>query len=274
MLTTTMKNRIGIIVLVLVLVCVGLGIALMAVKKQAGEQQREYATATSALSNDLEKATIKLKDNEKVITTLYVDRDAQAKKLSALTNSYAEALTTLNQVSNNLVKTELALKDSQAETAKRDVKIAELESQNQALDKKAVDLSTAITNLTQQIEETKHKLATSEGEKGFLEKELKRLMAEKSELERQFNDLTVLRAQVSKLKEEISVARRLEWIRQGLFASSDQRGAQKLMQGVNSAQTKASKTSYDLNVEVSSDGSVRVIPGLTNRPAGANPVPK
>ncbi len=49
-------------------------------------------------------------------------------------------------------------------------------------------------------------------------------MAEKAELERQFNDLAVLRAQVSKLKEELSVARRLEWIRQGLFASTEQRG--------------------------------------------------
>ena len=57
-------------------------------------------------------------------------------------------------------------------------------------------------------------------------------MAEKAELERQFNDLAVLRAQVSKLKEELSVARRLEWIRQGLFASTEQRGAQKLMQGL------------------------------------------
>ncbi len=148
-----------------------------------------------------------------------------------LTNKYVESLATLAQVSNNLVQTEVALKTSQEETAKRDAKIAGLEAQNQALDKQAVDLSTAITNLTTQIEETKRKLATSEGEKGFLEKELKRLMAEKSELEKQFNDLTVLRAQVSKLKEELSVARRLEWIRQGLFASSEQRGAQKLMQG-------------------------------------------
>ena len=116
-----------------------------------------------------------------------------------------------------------------------------MEAQNQALDKQAVDLSTAITNLTTQIEETKRKLATSEGEKGFLEKELKRLMAEKAELERQFNDLAVLRAQVSKLKEELSVARRLEWIRQGLFASTDQRGAQKLMQGTAASQVKAAQ---------------------------------
>jgi hypothetical protein len=130
--------------------------------------------------------------------------------------------------------------------------------------------------LTTQIEETKRKLTASEGEKGFLEKELKRLMAEKAELEKQFNDLAVLRAQVSKLKEELSVARRLDWIRQGLFASTDQKGAQKLMQGpAASSQAKpAPKPSYDLNVEVSADGSVKVIPPLTNRPAATNPPAK
>lgn len=269
-----MKNRIGIIVLVLVLVCVGLGIALMAVKKQAGDQHREDADNALKLSNSLTEVSEKLKQTETVITNLYVDRDKQAKDLQALTNRFAEALTTLAQVSNNLAKTEIALEDSQKEVAKRDAKITDLETQNQALDKKAVDLSTSITNLTQQIEETRHKLATSEGEKGFLEKELKRLMAEKAELEKQFNDITVLRAQVSKLKSEMAVARRLEWIRQGLFASADQRGGQKLVQGVTTPQAKGSKASYDLNVEVSADGSVKVIPALTNRPAGGAPAPK
>src|SRR5258706_15909096 len=33
----------------------------------------------------------------------------------------------------------------------------------------------------------------------------------RSDLERQFNDLSALRTQVSKLKEELSIARRLEW---------------------------------------------------------------
>ena len=93
-------------------------------------------------------------------------------------------------------------------------------------------------------------------------------------MERQFNDLAVLRAQVSKLKEELSVARRLEWIRQGLFANTEQRGAQKLMPGTAMSQVKAPKPTYDLNVEVSADGSVKVIPPLTNRPAATAPPQK
>jgi chromosome segregation ATPase len=270
----TMKNRIGVIVLVLVLVCVGLGVALIAIKKTAGEELHDAAVTNTALSNNVVQINDQLDRQKQVNDELSKDREKRIKEFDALTNKYVASLTTLAQVSNNLAQTESALKASQEETAKRDAKIADLEAQNQALDKKAVDLSTAITNLTTQIEETKRKLATSEGEKGFLEKELKRLMAEKSELEKQFNDLTVLRAQVSKLKEELSVARRLEWIRQGLFASTEQRGAQKLMQGTAPTSVRAAKPAYDLNVEVSADGSVKVIPPLTNRPAATNQPPK
>jgi chromosome segregation ATPase len=220
------------------------------------------------------QANDQLNRQRQVNTELESDRDKQKKAFEVLTNNYTQVLTSLAQVSNNLVKTQIALKTSQEETAKRDAKIADLEAQNQALDKQTADLSTAITNLTTQIEETKRKLATSEGEKGFLEKELKRLMAEKAELERQFNDLTVLKAQVAKLKEELSVARRLEWIRQGLFASTEQRGAQKLMQGTAASQVKPPKTTYDLNVEVNADGTVRVIPPLNPKPAATNAPPK
>ena len=269
-----MKNRIGVIVLVLVLVCAGLGIALIAIKRQAAEQQLQLTEKNGALSNSLVQTSEQLERQKQVNADLESDRDKRVKEAEALTNRYVASLATLAQVSNNLVKTEGALKASQEETAKRDAKIADLEAQNQALDKQAVDLSTAITNLTTQIAETQRKLAASEGEKGFLEKELKRLMAEKAELERQFNDLAVLRAQVSKLKEELSVARRLEWIRQGLFAATDQKGAQKLMQGPAASQVKAPKPTYDLNVEVSADGSVKVIPPLTNRPAATNPPAK
>jgi len=265
-----MKNRIGVLVLVLVLVCAGLGIALIAIKRQAADEQVRLTEKNVDLSNSLVRTNEALELQKQVNAALESDRDKRMKEAAALTNRYVESLATLAQVSNNLVKTEVALKASQEETAKRDVKIADLEAQNQTLDKQAVDLSTAITNLTTQIEDTKRKLATSEGEKGFLDKELKRLMAEKAELERQFNDLAVLRAQVSKLKDELSVARRLEWIRQGLFAATDQKGAQKLMQGTAPAPAKAPKPAYDLNVEISSDGSIKVIPPLTNRPAVTN----
>ena len=82
------------------------------------------------------------------------------------------------------------------------------------------------------------------------------------------------RSRIRELKEEMVVARRMEWARQGVYANSEQKGAQKLMQGVAATQTKpAPKPSYDLNVEVSADGSVKVLPPATNAPASAKPPP-
>jgi uncharacterized protein (DUF3084 family) len=142
-----------------------------------------------------------------------------------------------------------------------------LEVQNQALDKQSQELSNSITNLTVKIAETETKLKKSEGDRTFLERELKRMFAEKQDLERQFNDLAVLRAQVSKLKEELAVKRRREWESQGVFANADKKGGERLMQLAN-PQPVAPRPNYDLNVEVTSDGNVRVIPPLTNGPAG------
>ena len=263
-----MKNRIGIVILVLV--CLGLAVALISIKREATRQKVTDTEQITTYSNKYTETFSKWEEQKQVAAMLERDMDTQKK-------SYEKAVTELTNnftsVSSNLVLTEQALKESQDKVKLNETKIAELENQNQVLDKKALDLSSSLTNLTIQIADTEKKLAASEGDKAFLEKELKRLMSEKTELERQFNDLAVLRAQVSKLKEELSIARRIEWIRQGLFASSEQKGAQKLMQGVAATQARATapRSKYDLNVEVSSDGSVRVIPPATNSPPQAIP---
>ena len=257
-----MKNQLGVIVLVVI--CLGLVIALVAIKKQAMEEHRTDTGTIVTLSNDLRETSSKLDEQRQVTVMLEKDLDTQRK-------SYGELSNNLTQVSGTLTKTEATLKATEEEVRKRDSRIADLETQNQMLDKQAADLSLEITNLTTKITETQRRLAASEGDRALLEKELKHLLAEKTELERQFNDLTILRAQVSKLKEEMVVARRTEWMRQGLYATSEQKGAQKLMQGVAAPQTKAApKPSYDLNVEVSADGSVKVIPP-TNAPTSSKP---
>jgi len=254
-----MNNRTGLIILILL--CLGLAVAVVVVKKRAGEQHLQDTAQIETVSNNLAKANGDLEDQKKVNVTLEKDMDTQKKtfekSMTDLTNNFTE-------VSANLAKTEASLHASEQEIKQRDAKIADLEAQNQALDKRAAELSNDLTNLTAQIDDTKRKLAASEGDKAFLQKELHRLMGEKAELERQFNGLTVLRAQVAKLRAEHNIAQRLEWARQGLFASADQKGAQKLMQGLVPPRSEAQKPSYDLNVEVSSDGSVRVIPPLTN----------
>jgi len=255
-----MKNRIGVVILVLVSVI--LAIAVFTIKKDAAKRQEEDSKQIYSLSNDLVKVNGKLDEQKQVATMLEKDLQTQKTNYTELTNTFTE-------VSTTLAKTETDLKARIEEVKQRDTKIAELENQNQVLDKQASDLSTAITNLNIQIADTQQKLAVSEGNKAFLEKELQRLMGEKTELEKQFNDITVLRAQLAKLKEELSIARRVEWIRNGLFARADQKGAQQLMQGISAPapQQKQTRPNYDLNVEVTADGSVRVIPPPTNAPA-------
>jgi septal ring factor EnvC (AmiA/AmiB activator) len=267
MLKTNMKNLIGIVILAVV--CIGLVVALVTTKKTATQEKRKDVDTILMHSNQWEKTRADLEEHKQVIQNLEKDIETRKQEFGELTNKYTGTAATL-------AKTEQSLKAAQDEVAKRDAQIAELEARNQSLDQKAIDLSVALTNLTTQIADTQKKLAASEGDKAFLETTLKQLMTEKAELERQFNDLTVLRAQVSRLKEELSIARRLDWIRKGLFSTSDQKGAQLLIQrgpGTPAA-SEATTNHYDLNVEVNTDGSVRVIPPLTNSPAGTTPAPK
>jgi chromosome segregation ATPase len=254
------------------LICAGLVIALVVNQNRSSTQHSTDSEIIDNYSNKWVKTSTSLDEQIQVNSLLTNDLGARLNDVIGLSNK-------LTDVSGNLSKAEESLKATQEEVAKRDAKISELEAQNQALDQRTADLSTSITNLTSQIEDTQKKLATSEGDKAFLEKELQRLMSEKAELERQFNDLTILRAQVSKLKEELNISRRLEWIRQGLFTRSEQKGAQQLMQkstpataNVGATNVQPAKPIYDLNVEVSADGSVKVIPSTNSSPS--EPAPK
>jgi hypothetical protein len=61
------------------------------------------------------------------------------------------------------------------------------------------------------------------------------------------------------------VARRLQWLREGTDPSSQAKGGQQLMQ--RTAPAPVRPPHFDLNVEVSSDGAIRVMPATTNAPA-------
>jgi chromosome segregation ATPase len=259
-------------VLLLVLICLVMGIALIVTSKQASERARDAATRIGTLSNYWIKTSAELEDQRNVAALLEKDLQKQRSALSDLTNNYLRLSANMAQANANLAKTEASLKATEDEVKKRDERISALENQNVELDRKALDLSNAITNLTVQISETQRKLAASEGDKAYLEKELKRLMAEKSELERQFNDLTILRAQVTRLKEELSIARRIEWIRQGIFAGNERKGAQALMEGPRLPPKPRPEPSLD--VELTSEGGVKVNPPGTNAPASTDSPPK
>jgi hypothetical protein len=91
-------------------------------------------------------------------------------------------------------------------------------------------------------------------------------MAQRAELEHKFNDINEVRTQINKLKEEIFIARHVKMSQY----VNDRKGAQMLMARDSKTNGLAKPASqYDLNVEVGSDGSVKIIPPMsaTNSPA-------
>jgi chromosome segregation ATPase len=249
-----MKAQLGIVILIVV--CVGLVVALVAGIKSADTQRKKDVETILDFSNQLTTANVNLDDLRQVNLALTNDLDAARQTLMTLSNQYAATSTSLSN-------TAAALKTAQDQ-------IADLEAQNQALDQQVAGMTNTIANLSKQIAETQMRLVESETNNTFLENELKRQVAEKAELERKFNNLSQVRAQVRKLRDDLLVARRLQWMRAGTDPSQQQKGAQLLMARTTVTNRIVGPAHYDLNVEVSSDGSVQVVPTAPNAPAATN----
>jgi chromosome segregation ATPase len=246
-----MKTQLGIIILVLV--CVGLGVALIVGKRQADTQRKKAADTILDFSNQLATASASLDELRQVNLVLTNDLDASRQALVTFSNQYVATSAALSN-------TRVALKTTQDQ-------ITDLEARNQALDQRAAALTNAIANLSVQIAETQMKLVKSETNNVFLENELKRQMAKKAELEGKFNDLSQVRAQVRKLRDDLLVTHRLEWARKGINPAKQQKGAQSLMTRTSRTNGIVHSPGYNLNVEVGSEGSVKVVPAPTNTPA-------
>jgi len=243
--------------IILALLCLLLGAGLTYRHNTAVKEKTEGTAKITYFSNQWVSVSKDLNEAKMVNLSLERDFATQSEELK----TYSNNLVSLNA---NFAKSQADAKAA-ADTAKeqvrqRDNRISELESEKDGMTRKMNDLTNSISGLETQIAETQRKLEASEGDREFLLKELKRLQAEKSDLERQFSDLAMLRDQVRKLRDELSVSRRLEWIRKGLYGSL--KGSELLRKGLASA--SPGQTNYNLDVEIKRDGGVRV---LTNTPA-------
>ncbi|MBI5774127.1 MAG: hypothetical protein HZA89_10340 [Verrucomicrobia bacterium] len=289
-----MKTKIAIVILVVVILL--LGVALLVTNKNAVEEKQRDTTQIINLSNTLGQTSTKLKDQVTVNETLTTDLTQRKEEAAALTSRLAQTSQDLAQTRSALAKTQAdakaaaaaaaqnlvqtraelqaaaaaAAKKSAEEIAARDARITELTTSQDDLTKKIGGLNTAITDLNQLIAKTEQELATTKGDKAFLITELKRLQDEKAQLEKQMNDLAYLRDQVSKLKAELSIAKRLDWIRRGLYGDSERRGGSILQNGFPTAKASASTNAANLNVELKRDGTVTITP-VTNAPPAAPP---
>jgi septal ring factor EnvC (AmiA/AmiB activator) len=261
-----MKSKIAVVILLLI--CVALGVALVAQQRKHSDLTKQKEEELAAQTTTLQNTSKRLEEQTQVNMELERDLLTRSNQLASLSNNLGKVIADLEKSDAQAKATAEQLRAAQADLAKKDQKINELEGERAELGKQMDTLTGSIQNLEQQIAATEKKLATAQGEKDFLTKELMRLRAEKAELERQFNDLAVLRAQVGKLKEELAIARRLEFIRLNLFGGTSKGGAERLMSHMNKPPQPA--TNYGLDVEIRQDGGARVV-SPTNAPA---PAPK
>jgi chromosome segregation ATPase len=255
-----MKSKVAIIVLAVV--CVGLGIALLAGKKQADDQHATDARSIEDFSNQVVSANDQLKDLGQVNLTLSNDLASSQQQFSSSAEQMTQLSNTLAAANATLAETKTSLAGAQEQVTNLNSRVADLEAQNQALDQQASTLSNALAQLTVQIEATKTQLAVAQTNSAFLQDELQKQLAQRAELEHKFNDLAELRFQVKKIRDEMFVARRLQMAKS---ANGGKKGAELLMlHSLPSAGAppRPPASNYDLNVEIGSDGSVKVIPPL------------
>ncbi len=238
-------------IIILIILTVGLGATLFYVHDKSVKTKQADETRIVNLSNLVSVTKGKLDEQEQVAMQLEKNLSQRLKDLMETSNQWVKVSTDLDQERKNSAA---AAEAAKLEIAKKQKQIDDLEAQRTDLTKKMDGLTLNIDNLSKQIADTEKKLAASEGDREFLLKELKRLQAEKAELERQFNDLNVLRTQVAKLKDELSVARRLEWIRMGIYGSQEKKGAEILM----TTMSPSSRPNVDLNVILKTDGTASV----------------
>lgn len=234
-------------------------------KRVEVEQAKERVTTDlTQTSNSLEQTRAKLEEQEQVAMKLETNLLIRGQELSSTSNNFLNIKAELAKTQKEM---QAAAEAARVEIERRDNQIAELTTRTNAYAHKMDELTTSIGNLSKQIGDTEKKLAASEGDREFLLKELKRLQSEKAELEKQFNDLSALRTQVAKLKEELSISRRLEWIRMGIYGLQEQKGAQRLMAGTT---PPGGRSNYNLNVELKQDGGAAIVPqrqtNATTRP--------
>lgn len=250
--------------IILVIIVLGLGAALIVTNQHAVEETQKRDAAIKTLSNTVVEVKGKRDElvtvNNTLSNTLVATRSDYSNKLIA---AEADRDATAAKLAKAQAEAKAAADAAKMEVEARDKKISDLEGQNLTLDKQATDLRGSITKLESQITDTESKLANSEGERSFLLKELDRLRAEKADLEKKFNDLAALRDQVHKLKEELSIARRLDWIRRGIADAFSQKGGERQM----AARPEPVAATPGLNVEVKTDGTSSI---STPAPVGSD----
>jgi chromosome segregation ATPase len=254
------------IIAILAVACVALLIGVIVVKNSGDSQHEKDASSIVDFSNQVVSADQHIDSLNQVNLSLTNDLMTSLQQAAELSNSLATAAATLASTKASLDSVQDQVVTLTNQVAALNTQVADLQSQNNALDQRAEQLTNTIAQLNAQITDTESKLAVATTNNMFLQSELEKQLAEKAELERKFNDLDTVRSQLKKLKDELYVARRMELDR---FQNGNKKLGALLIQRAPLSARPAKSPNFDLDVEVGSDGSVRVIPplGATNSAA-------
>lgn len=229
-------------------------------KTQADAKAAQSAAERAAAAAQAAEAAAKKAQGE-VKAAEVVIKQTEEKLKTTQAKAEADARTAATQIA--------ALEKSKTEEiAKRDASIKDLQTTRDELNAKIVGLNADIAKLQSNVSTLNARINLLEGEltvanndKTFLTKELQRMQTERTEMERKMNDLSFLREQMSTIKSDQAVARRVDWMRQGTFMD-ERKGAQLLNDGLRPlpAAKPTSTRGSQLNVEVHRDGTVTIRP--------------
>jgi len=142
--------------------------------------------------------------------------------------------------------------------------ITDLEARNDALNQVKGALENKIEGLDKKIAETNKKLEVSEGDRTFLERELVRMQDEKAELVKKMNDIEFISAQYKRIRSDINIARRLDWMHRGIGIYAKKKSITEKSADLRRPNNGATLAGIGepmperIQVELTSDGEVKI----------------
>ena len=267
---------------------------LVILRDQLDSQKQVQEETIKTQGNRIEELGVEVTTEKEKVKGLDLDMKKKTSELETLKLQHAQDLgaveTKLQEASTALLKTEGELKiqvdlvaekmkeleDFKGESEERKKLVAALEVKNDSLNQEKGALEVKIATLNTEIDQTNQKLDDSEGDRTFLEGELLRLQDEKAKLVKQMNDIEFLTAQYRRIKADIAVAKRMDWMRRGIgIYAKKQTVAEKhaVLRGAGSngeTLTVGAKGDENVSVELTSDGRV-IINGKVIEPTDETP---
>lgn len=183
--------------------------ALHSARHQRGAQQQSNEVVIFDFSNRWHTTRRSLDEQRLLNHSLRTNLAQRLQQLDALRRELAD-------LHSDIARSRAESRTAQTEIARRDSLIQTLESRIAELTQTSTELQAAILELEERIADAERQLAAAAASRHSLLDDLESLRSEKAGLEKELHDVALLRDQVRDLRQELTIARRLEWIRRSL----------------------------------------------------------